>query len=414
MRILLGPLCDKYGPRTLFAVLLCGSAIPCAGIGFVQTAHQLYIVRGCIGMVGGTFVMCQAWTSLMFTKEIVGTANGIVAGWGNLGAGITQIVMGSIIFPGMKWLSNGNTELSWRVAPIVPALAGLITGCITYRVSDDSPNGDYWELKRHGALLNSAPLCQSLWTASININTWLLACQYACCFGVELTINNAAVLYFKDVYGQSTESAAAIASIFGWMNLFARAMGGCFSDYGNVRRGMQGRLWVVSALLLGEGIFLFIFSNTSSLAGSIMVMIWFSLFVQAAEGAIFGVVPYVYANQRGGSFDNTGSIIGIVGAGGNAGATVFGFAFRQFHDYRMSFRVIGISILISACLSPLIRIHGQSTMFSSKILNLCSTNDDAASAAAANTLVGVQHEEAVSTRTGKKASNYDDDDDDDE
>jgi nitrate/nitrite transporter NarK len=26
----------------------------------------------------------------MFTKEIVGTANGIVGGWGNLGAGVSR------------------------------------------------------------------------------------------------------------------------------------------------------------------------------------------------------------------------------------------------------------------------------------------------------------------------------------
>jgi MFS transporter, NNP family, nitrate/nitrite transporter len=356
MRILLGPLCDKYGPRMLFAALLCWSAIPCAGIGLVKMAHQLYVVRACIGMVGGTFVMCQAWTSLMFTKEIVGMANGIVAGWGNLGAGITQIVMGSILFPCARWISNGDTQLAWRVAPIVPAILGLVTGCITYRFSDDSRNGDYWELKCHGAIVTTAPLCQSLWAASTNLNTWLLAFQYACCFGVELTINSAAVLYFKDVYGQSTESAAAIASIFGWMNLFARGMGGCFSDYANVFHGMQGRFWVVSALLLGEGIFLFIFSNTSVLAWSIMIMIWFSLFVQAAEGAIFGVVPELNANYRegGSSNDTAGSIIGIVRTSGNEGATMFGFAFRQFCDYQMSFRVIGISILISACFSPLI------------------------------------------------------------
>jgi NNP family nitrate/nitrite transporter-like MFS transporter len=31
----------------------------------------------------------------------------------------------------------------------------------------------------------------------MNWNTWILFIQYACCFGVELTMNNAAALYFK-------------------------------------------------------------------------------------------------------------------------------------------------------------------------------------------------------------------------
>ena len=44
-----------------------------------------------------------------------------------------------------------------------------------------------------------------------------LACQYACSFGVELTMSQAAVLYLKDRFGLSTQSAMAISSLMGWM-----------------------------------------------------------------------------------------------------------------------------------------------------------------------------------------------------
>lgn len=43
-----------------------------------------------------------------------------------------------------------------------------------------------------------------------NINTWLLSIQYATCFGVELTMNNAAAIYFRDEFDLTTESAAAV------------------------------------------------------------------------------------------------------------------------------------------------------------------------------------------------------------
>ena len=33
----------------------------------------------------------------MFTKEIVGVANGLVGGWGNVGGGATQLVMGTAL-----------------------------------------------------------------------------------------------------------------------------------------------------------------------------------------------------------------------------------------------------------------------------------------------------------------------------
>lgn len=33
----------------------------------------------------------QSWVPLMFTRRVVGTANATVAGWGNLGGGLTQV-----------------------------------------------------------------------------------------------------------------------------------------------------------------------------------------------------------------------------------------------------------------------------------------------------------------------------------
>ena len=51
-------------------------------------------------------------------------------------------------------------------------------------------------------------------------------------------------------------------------------------------------------------------------------MIIFSLFVQMSEGATFSVVPFI--NRKA-----LGSVAGIVGAGGNAGAVAAGFLFRM-------------------------------------------------------------------------------------
>jgi NNP family nitrate/nitrite transporter-like MFS transporter len=53
---------------------------------------------------------------------------------------------------------------------------------------------------------------------------------------------NKAALYFKEEFELTTEAAAAIASLFGWMNLFARGLGGFFSDISNAYLGMRGRL----------------------------------------------------------------------------------------------------------------------------------------------------------------------------
>jgi NNP family nitrate/nitrite transporter-like MFS transporter len=61
IRLILGPLCDKYGARVLLTIVLCGASIPAACTGFLQSAQGLVILRTFIGLAGGSFVMCQYW-----------------------------------------------------------------------------------------------------------------------------------------------------------------------------------------------------------------------------------------------------------------------------------------------------------------------------------------------------------------
>ena len=81
MRLILGPLCDKFGARLCMASILLVSAIPCAMTGLVESAKGLYIGRAFVGIAGASFVACQYWTTSMFTREVAGTANALVAGW---------------------------------------------------------------------------------------------------------------------------------------------------------------------------------------------------------------------------------------------------------------------------------------------------------------------------------------------
>jgi MFS transporter, NNP family, nitrate/nitrite transporter len=352
MRFILGPACDKFGPRIPFAGVLCFAAIPTGLVGVVNSSIGLSILRLFIGVAGGSFVMCQFWTSRMFTREVVGTANALVAGWGNLGGGVTQLVMGSALFPLFKNVFfDGDAEMAWRTVCVVPAVVAFGTGVLIYFISDDAPKGDYSEMKKHGAMAEVSAAA-SFRQGVMNLNTWLLFIQYACCFGVELTMNNAAALYFVDQFDQTTESAAAIASIFGWMNLFARGAGGYFSDKANARCGMRGRLWVHTICLLGEGVMVLIFANSSSLSGAIVLMVIFSLFVQSAEGTSFAIVPYIDPPA-------TGAISGVVGAGGNCGAVGFGLGFRQL-GYKKGFNIMGYTIIASGIISLFVFIKGHS------------------------------------------------------
>ncbi|CAB9496332.1 affinity nitrate transporter 2 [Seminavis robusta] len=357
VRLILGPLCDKFGSRVLFAVVLCIAAIPAACTGVIQNARDLIILRVFIGIAGGSFIMCQYWSTSMFTKEVVGTANALTAGWGNLGAGVTQLIVGSFLFPLFKAIFSGTdnpSEYAWRYVSLVPAIVAFITGVVIYFISDDYPKGNTHELLKNGAK-HEVQITTAFAAACSNPATWLLFIQYACCFGVELAMNSASALYFKDEFGVSTESAAAIASIFGWMNLFARGVGGFISDHANARYGMRGRLYTQAIMLAMEGALVLIFASSTSLAGGIITLVCFSLFVQAAEGSTYGIVPYVEKRYDG-------AVCGIVGAGGNVGAVIFSVMFREF-DYHKAFTWMGISVMCSSVVTALIWIRGETTMF---------------------------------------------------
>ena len=157
-------------------------------------------------------------------------------------------------------------------------------------------------------------------------------------------------VFVQDVFGMSNDSSLAIASIFGWMNLFARGLGGVLSDAMNEAMGMKGRLVIHCILLFMEGIFVLVFGNTRTLAGAVIVLVFFSLTVQAAEGTSYGIVPYVQPPF-------TGSVSGIVGAGGNLGAVCFGFAFLGL-AYQDAYTIMSISVIISSFLTVFIQIKG--------------------------------------------------------
>jgi NNP family nitrate/nitrite transporter-like MFS transporter len=75
VRLISGTLCDKFGPRKVMVLLLLLGAIPTAFVPLVKDATGLLLIRFFIGILGGTFVPCQVWTTAFFDENIVGTAN---------------------------------------------------------------------------------------------------------------------------------------------------------------------------------------------------------------------------------------------------------------------------------------------------------------------------------------------------
>lgn len=321
-RLLIGWLCDKIGPRVSYTILLIGGSVPVMLIGLSNSYESFLLFRLAIGVIGASFVITQYHTSVMFAPNIVGTANATSAGWGNLGGGVTQMLM-PLLFAG--FLALGFIESSaWRWAMVVPGVALFIMGILYYRFTQDTPDGNLKELRKTdpGYQTKRKESKGAFLKALKDHRVWALFLIYGACFGIELTINNIAAIYYMDYFSLDIKTAGLIAGLFGLMNIFARSLGGIFGDRCGLRYGLQGRVYFLFAVLLAEGLALMLFSRMSLLALAIPAMVLFSLFVQMSEGATYSVVPFI--NKKA-----IGSVSGIVGAGGNAGAVAAGFLFRS-------------------------------------------------------------------------------------
>ena len=331
-RLLIGKLCDTWGPRKTYTALLLIGAIPVMCVGFAHDYTTFLLFRLAIGIIGASFVITQFHTSMMFAPKIKGTANAVAGGWGNLGGGITNMVM-PLIFAAIVGAGYTKSE-AWRYAMILPGVLLLVMAFVYYKFTKDTPAGNYDEIGR-----TKATKTKTDYTILKDWRIWSLALAYAVCFGMEITFDNVAALHFVDTFKLSQSSAGLWAGVFGFMNIFARALGGIFADKVGNKYGMKGKGLLLAAVLLLEGIGLLLFAQSGNLAMAIVTMLSFALFLKMANGATYSIVPFV--NEK-----NVGLVAGIVGAGGNVGGMLFGFLFKsETITYVQAFTYIGFIVM---------------------------------------------------------------------
>src|SRR5215213_5748214 len=229
-RLVVGWLCDRYGPRLTYTWLLLLGSLPVMGIGLAHDFATFLLFRVLIGIIGASFVITQFHTSQMFAPNCVGTANATVAGWGNLGGGITQLAMPLLfgLFAGALGFSGA---VSWRLAMLAVGLMCAAVGVAYYFLTQDTPEGNFRDLRRNGQM-TTASTREGFAEVCRDHRVWALFVAYACCFGIEITIENVIVLYLLDYFeyfnnvsgSDPLKIAGLLASLFGMMNLFARAL----------------------------------------------------------------------------------------------------------------------------------------------------------------------------------------------
>ncbi len=347
-RFIIGPLCDKYGPRVTYTALLFFGAFPVIGIAFAWDYTSFLVFRLLIGIIGASFVITQFHTSVMFAPNVVGTANATVGGWGNAGGGVTQSLMPVVLALIGAWgFSKG---MSWRYAQVVPAALMLITAVLYWKYTQDTPEGNFADMRRMGlsTQVGKKGGLDVMKEAGKNHRVWLLAACYGASFGVELFVHSIAATYYFNRYDLSLQDAGLAVGAFGLLALFARAVGGLISDRIARTHGLDGRTRLLFWLMLGEGVFLIAFSQSGTVGMAVSMMLVFGLFTHMACGSLYALVPFIDRKVLGG-------VCGIIGAGGNIGGVAAGLLLRFTGKPAMCFMVLGIAAIICACGAAAIR-----------------------------------------------------------
>ncbi|KAL2920883.1 High affinity nitrate transporter 2.5, partial [Bienertia sinuspersici] len=249
-----------------------------------DSATGYFLMRFFTGFALATFVSTQYWMSSMFSPRVVDQANGQAAGWGKLGEGVAQFVV---------VLNIRATPFSaWRISFYIPALFQMSSAFATMFFGQDLPDGNFHQLQKSGNM-HKDNASKVLYHGVTNYRSWITTLGYRFCFRVELAVNNIVAYYFYD-----------------W------PIGGGLSYFSARKFGMRGRLWrwwIVQGL---SSVLCIILGRLNTLSASIAVMIVFSVFVQAAQGLTFGIVPFI-------SRRSSGVVSGMTRAGGNVASIYF-------------------------------------------------------------------------------------------
>lgn len=373
-RVIIGMIVDKFGARISYSVLLAVCSLPCFMFALADNFAELAWARFLLGFIGAGFVVGVRIIGDWFPSNQIGTAEGIYAGWGNFGSAFAAIVLpGLALFFGAEHGWRAAIALTGLIALIYaliyyrnvknlpPELAGLSSKrASTMEVSSVSDLFLYMLslLPLYGSLslltwklsALTHPILSAGWAAGLHFLIWItflihayqlvqanaerlsqtvpsihryryrqvfiLAVAYLITFGSKLAVLSMLPLFFfntfKDTQDLSMFNAGLLASSFVITNIIARPFGGWLSD----RIGRKLSLLLFSGGLAAGYFLMAMIAPDWSIALTVSITLICSIFMQAAEGAIFAFVPLIRRAL-------TGEVAGIVGAYGNAGAIIY-------------------------------------------------------------------------------------------
>lgn len=230
MRLPMGILTDKFGGQRVYSSLLLLCSIPMFLLYFADSYWMYFLLSALFGMVGTSFAVGVAFTSVWYPKDWQGRALGIF-GMGNAGAALTTFLAPSLL----NSLSESDPQNGWRILPLIYAVMLVIIGLVFLFMVKNKKSGA--QLKTAGQLLG--PLGKT--------RVWRFGLYYFLVFGMFVAFSQWLLPYFVNVYKTSLVLGGLLAAAFSLPSGLTRALGGYLSDKFGARKVMY---WVLTSSLV--------------------------------------------------------------------------------------------------------------------------------------------------------------------
>lgn len=218
--------------------------------------------------------------------------------------------------------------LTWKLSPTKMGLIGdtasyiiYVSLCLLFLFQ----TWKIWQINRH-ILKTPVPEFDRYKFKQVAILDW----AYLVTFGTELAVVSMLAMFYVSWFEIPKVSAALLAGIYPFINLFARPGGGWLSD----KFGRKLTLVIVFAGITGAFLMLGQVNKGWPVELVVGMTIIGGIFSKAGSGAVYAMVPLIKRRM-------TGQIAGMAGAFGNVGAVIF-LTTNSLVSYDQFFLFIGI------------------------------------------------------------------------
>lgn len=346
-RIFAGWASDRFGAPRTFAFILAGCGVVSIASAYTVSYRLLFAERVIVAIAGVSFVVGIQHVAQWFNAHEIGTAEGLYAGTGNVGAG-----MGALLLPRIFGTNYHGAFLWLGVIALGIAAWYLVRGSA-------ARTAEQRDLVRGRSNLRDTFF---VWSRYIAIALML---AYAMSFGLEIAMNAWLPGYFTRGYhdallalGFSSVAGLQIAAgTFAAVQSFTASLFRPFSGFMSdlfQRRGWTPLPFIAKSLdyaprlhWLGIALMLITFGMvglafagfSGSLHLSVGMLVAIGIFISCGTGGTFALVPLLFP-------DRPGAAAGFIGGVSTAAGIVYPLVFAGGSNIHIGYLYVAVFLFV--------------------------------------------------------------------